>query len=60
MGESAEPAREDLFPGQDSNGVDVSLLIENRKRTPLERLLRLQDAAQAILKLRATRSVGTS
>lgn len=47
-----------LFPGQDENGVDVTLLIENLKRTPLERLLRLQEAANSILMLRAAKKRG--
>jgi len=40
------------FPEQDENGVDLSLIRENLKLSPIERWRRARDAAHNALKMR--------
>jgi len=44
------------FGEQDENGVDVSLLRENLKLTPIERLRRLQQAHEFFVKVSRARN----
>jgi hypothetical protein len=50
------------YGDQDENGVDLSLLRENLRRTPTERLIRLEQAAASLdaLKRNAVKRVRQS
>jgi hypothetical protein len=39
------------FPEQDENGVDLSLIIENLRLTPSQRLLKADQARRSALRL---------